>query len=154
MKLLRTTAGSLWNKLFIILGALYVLLPTSPLNMPLTYRDPGVFLYVGWRILNGELPYRDIWDHKPPFIFYINALGLTLINNSQWGVWFLEFVSLSLAAFIGFRLVKKAFGPESAIFGSLLWLLTLVFVIKDGNYATEYTLLLCARKSCQTASGS
>ena len=106
MRFLRTIVDLLWDKLFVVFGALYVLLPTSPLYMPLTYRDPGVFLYIGWRILNGELPYRDIWDHKPPFIFYINALGLAITKNSQWGVWLLEFVSLSLAAFIGFRLIN------------------------------------------------
>jgi len=107
-----------------------------------TYRDSGVFLYTGWRILNGGLPYRDIWDHKPPVIFYINALGLAIANNSRWGVWLIEFVALFLAAYIGFRLIKKSLGPYSAIFSLLLWLLTLVFTIEGGNLTTEYTLPL------------
>jgi hypothetical protein len=62
-----------------------MLIPISPKYMLYTYRDSGVFLYAGWRITEGDIPYRDIWDHKPPVIFYINALGLSLTKGSRWG---------------------------------------------------------------------
>jgi hypothetical protein len=110
--------------------------------MPSVYRDSGVFLYIGWRILNGELPYRDIWDHKPPLIFYINALGLAITNPTRWGVWLLEFASLFLAALIGFYLLKKALGIFPAIYSLLLGLLTLTFIIEGGNLTEEFTLPL------------
>lgn len=132
----------LLDKVFVIIGSLVVLLPTNPQNMPYSSRDSGVFLYIGWRILNGELPYRDIWDHKPPMIFYINALGLAITDNSRWGVWFLEFISLALATYIGYKIIQNAFGSKSAILSTWLWLLTLVFVIQGGNFTTEYTLPL------------
>ena len=110
--------------------------------MKFTYRDSGVFLYTGWRILNGELPYRDIWDHKPPVIFYINAAGLALTNNSRWGVWLLELVLVFFAAWVGYQLIKKVFGLFPAIFSLLLWLLSLVPLFQGGNFTTEYTLPL------------
>jgi len=97
---------------------------------------------MGWRILNGELPYRDVWDHKPPVIFYINALGLVITDGSRWGVWLLEFLGLSFAAFVGYKVVQKALGTLPAILSTLLWLLTLVFLIQGGNLTTEYTLPL------------
>jgi hypothetical protein len=142
MKSLQNIINRIWDKLLAIIGALCVLLPTSPMNMQYTYRDSGVFLYIGWRILNGELPYRDVWDHKPPVVFYINALGLAIANGSRWGVWLLEFLSLSFAAFVGFTLIRKAIGTASGILSTVLWLLTLVFVIQGGNLTTEYTLPL------------
>ena len=94
MKALRKIIDRSWEKLLVFSGALCVLLPVSPLNMKFSYSDSGVFLYTGWRILNGELPYRDVWDHKPPIIFYINALGLAIANNSRWGVWLIELHAL------------------------------------------------------------
>ncbi|MGB7538105.1 MAG: glycosyltransferase family 39 protein [Anaerolineales bacterium] len=121
-------------------GALWVLIPTSPLNMPLTNRDSGAFLYAGWRILNGAVPYRDVWDHKPPVIFFINALGLALADNSRWGVWILEFISLLLASLICIAILKKLLGPLPALAALFLWLFTLVFLIQGGNYTTEYAL--------------
>jgi MFS family permease len=35
--------------------------------------DQGLYAYVGQRILQGELPYRDAWDQKPPAIHYAYA---------------------------------------------------------------------------------
>jgi len=132
----------LWDKVLIFTGVLYVLLPTSPINMPIPGRDSGVFLYMGWRILNGEIPYRDVWDHKPPLIYFLNALGLGLTNNSRWGVWVIEFIALFIAAYFGYKLIKKAFGTTAAVFSIVLGLLTLISVINGGNFTTEYTLPL------------
>ena len=36
--------------------------------------DQGLYAYVGDRILQGELPYLDAWDQKPPAIHYTYAL--------------------------------------------------------------------------------
>jgi hypothetical protein len=142
LKTIKNISEFTWEKLLVICGSLLVLLPTNPYNMPLSYRDSGVFLYTGWRILNGEIPYKNIWDHKPPIIFYINALGVAIKSGSHWGVWLIELVSLFVAAYFGYIMVKKLLGVYPAIFGLFLWLLTLVFVLDGGNLTTEYSLPL------------
>src|ERR1043165_359368 len=75
-----------------ILGTIIALFPNNPVNMTLPSRDSGVFLYVGWRFLSGDIPYRDVWDHKPPLVYFVDALGLTLTPPSLWGVWLLQIV--------------------------------------------------------------
>lgn len=126
----------------VIIGAFGVLIPISPIFMPLTYRDSGVFLYSGWRILSGDIPYLHIWDHKPPVIYYLNAIGLSLSQNSRWGVWLIELIFLILAGWIGVRIIKRALGLFPAIFSFILMMITLVFVIQGGNLTTEYSMLL------------
>ena len=140
MSIGKSQAANIVYTVLVLLWVMLVLLPISPLNMPYTQRDSGVFLYTGWRILNGELPYRDVWDHKPPVIFYIDALGLALGHDSRWGVWIIEFLFLSVAALIGFRLSRNLFGPLPAAIGTFLWLLTLFFLIQGGNLTTEFAL--------------
>ena len=127
-----------------LIGAavLFAMLPISPMNMPLTWRDSGVFLYTGWRILNGQVPYLDVWDHKPPLIFYINAIGLAVSGGSRWGVWCIEFLFVLLAALICYKLIKDAFNTPTAIFVTFIWLLSLIFVIQGGNLVAEYALPL------------
>ncbi len=142
MKFIRSIAELVWEKLLILAGSVFVLLPLSPMNMPSMYRDSGVFLYAGWRILNGELPYRDIWDHKPPIIYYLDALGLAITRNSRWGVWLLELLCLVTAAYLGYALVKKAMGTLPAVYSLTAWLVSLTYVIQGGNLTTEYTLPL------------
>jgi 4-amino-4-deoxy-L-arabinose transferase-like glycosyltransferase len=133
---------SLFENVVILLGVLLVLVPTNPRFMVLSGRDSGVFLYTGWRILHGEIPYLHVWDHKPPVIHFLNALGLLVGGGSRWGVWLIEFVALWLAAFMGYKLIKKVFGGLSAIFSLYLWLFSLCFLIGGGNFTTEYTLPL------------
>lgn len=121
-------------------AALVILLPFSPRATSVPRRDSGVFLYIGERILDGEIPYQNVWDHKPPFIFYLNALGLSLTPESRWGVWFIEAISLSVAIAFGLVMIRRVFGILPAIFASALWVMTLQFVIQGGNLTTEYTL--------------
>src|SRR5215211_9133793 len=73
-----------------IVGTIIALFPSNPNNMTLPSRDSGVFLYVGWRFLNGDIPYRSVWDHKPPLIYFVDALGIALTPGSLWGIWLLQ----------------------------------------------------------------
>jgi hypothetical protein len=119
---------------------LFIQLPSSPFNMRYSFRDPGVFLYSGWRLLNGEVPYIGFWDHKPPLIYLINSIGLFISGNSTWGVWFIESFFLFLASITSYKLIKKMFGFFPAILGTFLWLMTCYYLVEGGNYTTEYTI--------------
>ena len=130
------------EELIVFLVALIALLPISPINMPFVRRDAGVFLYTGSRILNGFIPYKDIWDNKPPVIFYINALGLAISDGSKWGVWLIEFMILFLGAYISLKLIKNIFGMLPAVLSLCVWVLSFITIVSGGNYATEYTLLM------------
>ena len=96
-------------KVFIVLLIFAILLPESPLFKPYLERDSGVFHYIGWLITQGKIPYRDVWDHKPPVIFFINALGLLLAGGSRWGVWGLEAFFSDPFRRNQLNFVKKAF---------------------------------------------
>lgn len=125
--------------IFVLGAVLAALLPLSPWWQTHVLRDSGVFLYTGWRILDGEVPYLDVWDHKPPLVFYVNALGLAL-TGSRWGVWAIEVISACAAAYLSFALCKALFGRLTASISLGLWLVTLLFVIEGGNLTTEYAL--------------
>jgi len=117
-----------------------VLLPYSPVGQGLPSRDSGVFLYAGWRVLHGEVPYLQVWDHKPPVIYYLDAFGLWLTPDTVWGVWLVEVVSLGLAALTGYALLKRLYGLFPAVFISFLWLFSAIYLMAGGNLTTEYAL--------------
>ena len=47
--------------------------------------DTGIWAYIGGRILDGALPYRDLWESKPPGIFYLFALVERLFGIGRDG---------------------------------------------------------------------
>jgi hypothetical protein len=57
-------------------------------------RDQSIYAVVGDGILHGEVPYRHLWDFKPPGIFFIYALGELLFGKNMMAVRLLEALSL------------------------------------------------------------
>ncbi len=132
-------------KILIILLILFCfsvaeLIHLSPVFQPLPSRDSGVFLYTAERILEGDIPYKDIWDHKAPLIYFIDALGLLVKGGSLWGVWLIEVMSLFTAAAFSYFGMKKVWGSIAAWAGTVIWLQTLPFFLISGNFVEEFTL--------------
>ncbi|MDP9280909.1 MAG: glycosyltransferase family 39 protein [Chloroflexota bacterium] len=99
-----------------------VLVPNHPAGRDPS-EDSGVFFYAAQRLLDGGAPYRDIWDHKPPGVYFVDAVGLALAG--RLGVWLVQVASLILAALLGYRALRREFGAAAALVGSLAWLVTL-----------------------------
>ena len=126
------------------LGTLVAVFPTNPMNMTYPSRDSGVFLYVGWRLLMGDIPYRDVWDHKPPLIYYVDALGLTITPDSLWGVWVIEGIFIFATFLVLYKLLEREFNTYAAIAGSIMFASGLLTILARGNVTEEYALLFQA----------
>lgn len=90
------------------------------IDLPLD-RDEGTYAYIAQRIVAGELPYRDVFDHKPPAVYYIYAGVVALGGNSLQAIRvFTAGYSLltTLALFgVGLRLL----GPGGALVAAALY---------------------------------
>ena len=43
--------------------------------------DHGIFITEGWLISEGFKPYIDLFDNKPPAIYYLNSLKILLFET-------------------------------------------------------------------------
>lgn len=68
--------------------------------------DREFFQYCGMALLKGQVPYRDFFDHKPPLIYFINALGLVL-GMGRWGLWLISTGCALVVTFLLFRLARQ-----------------------------------------------
>ena len=127
-----------------ILGSIIILFPSNPNNMTLPSRDSGVFLYMGWRILSGDVPYRDVWDHKPPLIYFVDALGISLTPDTLWGVWILRFIFIFFTLYFIYRLLDEEFGIYAALAGTIVLTSGLQKILGKGNVTEEYALIFQA----------
>lgn len=97
---------SWFRRLFPALIVLGVLSPT--LFFPYG-RDQGVFAYVGAAIGRGELPYRDVWDLKPPGIYLLYALLTRGVGEAGEPLMLaLRLADLAVAAGVGTLLAALA----------------------------------------------
>jgi 4-amino-4-deoxy-L-arabinose transferase-like glycosyltransferase len=103
-------------------------------------RDSGGFLYIGQQMLRGQRLYADLFDDKPPLIYWVNALGLWLSGGSVWGVWALEAVSLCATALLAYSLLKRTGGFWPTLFALAAFLGNLLQFLQGGNFTEEYAL--------------
>ena len=122
---------------FLVFGTvILIMLPYAPPHD--INRDSGIFLYAGREILLGKTLYIDVWDHKGPLIFYLNALGLLFGNRT--GVWAVECIFLFIATLSGYKVMKDLLGFPQALVGTAAWLFSFYSIIAGGNYTEEFSL--------------
>lgn len=100
--------------------------------------DAAVFAVVGGRIAAGGVPYLDIWDHKPPGIYLIDA-ALAGLPVPFWpAIWLASVAAVAATGWFVYRLVADRAGPPAGAIVAGLAVLTLgVFPVSVGGGMTE-----------------
>lgn len=112
---------------------------TSPLFSGWGY-DSAMFQTIGKYWAEGYLPYVDLYDHKGPMIFFINALGYGLDGRN--GVYIIQVLSIALSEAIACRLLADRLGRGKSLALALLLPFVLAANWQEGNTTEEYILPL------------
>ncbi len=101
--------------------------------------DSGLFRLVGRALISGKTLYKDIFDHKGPVLFIIEALGVW-ISPEVTGILIVQILNLSLVLIL-IRKIALLFVTEKqswlVITFSLLFLAT---TLREGNTSEEFSL--------------
>ena len=109
---------------------------TSPLTPGYFGGDSAVFQLLGRAWKAGRIPYRDLFDHKGPFIFFIDRLGETLLAARK-GIFLLQilFGAFTMAGL--YETARLRFRPAVSVGIALYCLFCLVTWYGDGGNMTE-----------------
>lgn len=109
----KDTAASV--RALVVFAAAAVAARLLTLGQPIVNIDEQLYLLIGDRILGGALPYVDIWDRKPPFLFAIYA-GIRLLGGDGIAQAALAALAFVIAgAFLVYRLALRLSGPNGAL---------------------------------------
>ncbi len=133
----------------IILVMVALITPMIALSQVIAYWrtdvvDDQMFGYFGWRIAHGATVYVDVWDNKPPGIYWINAVGFLVGNDTYFGVIAMCVLAL-ITAHTGFFVVGASVYHRGA---SALATILLSFYVTHAFYTggtnrTETFLVAC-----------
>lgn len=139
------------NILFMLLalfvtGMLFASASTSPLYPQHYGGDSAIFLLIGKGIVNGKMPYVELFDHKGPILFFAEALGYGI--GGRVGVFLLQCIAGCINLVFMYKIwslvrekqetrrtldVLLAFGATYTIF---------FYTFEMGNLTEEYSLPL------------
>ena len=128
--------------LMIILGVcVFILLRIPSLFEPYWYGDEGIYASVALEMKRGEALYTQIWDNKPPIIYWTYILcsyGKDFLFNLR----LLNIVTGILTLIGVFKLVKKLFNSKLAFITFSISIILLGLPILEGNITNAENIFL------------
>lgn len=112
---------------------------TSPLYKNYYEDDSAIFIVVGKSILSGKTLYKDIFDHKGPILFFIEALG-QLIFDGRFGIFVLQIISLTITNLFLFKISNLFVDKKKSIFSVFFSMSMLICFFEEGNLSEEFSL--------------
>ena len=101
--------------------------------------DSPIFQIIGKYWAMGDVPYRDLWDMKGPYIFLINAFGYGL-TGTHLGVYAVQIVFLTFTLLCIYEMFRTRFRPVWSLTMLFVSLLPLSYIYEGGNLTEEYLL--------------
>lgn len=126
--------------LLVGLAAVTLFLGWRSLGWPLIH-DAPLMHYVAWRIGEGAVPYRDLFDMNVPGAYLVHLLAMTLIgaDDAAWRLFDLAWLGVTGGLVFGYC---RGFGIWSAV---AAWLLFAAYHLAGGAWrAGQRDFLLCA----------
>src|SRR5690606_17637067 len=118
---------------FVALIGLILLIALPVVTYPLG-RDQGEFATIGRGLLDGKIPYVDLWNPKPPAVFYVYALAMTLFGRTISALRLIDLILFPVIAAalytIGLRVANRHVGMWAIVlfgvfyFTETFWTLT------------------------------
>jgi len=118
--------------------------PFYPMNY---WVDPNAYYTMAKSWLNGYIPYKDLFDHKGPFLYIIYAIGCLITDTSFTGIYIIQSIALFIILLYTYK-ISQLFLPKSYSYISSL-LCSILFFSNNhfGGSAEEFIVPLQAISS-------
>lgn len=83
-------------------------------------RDQATYCVIGRGLLHGASLYRDLWDNKPPGIFYIYAGVVKIFGTAMWSIGLLDILWLLAISACIFHFAERHLGKATAFLAVLV----------------------------------
>lgn len=101
--------------------------------------DSSIFKTIGLGMVQGKMPYVDLFDHKGGLLFMIQALGW-LTAPGRWGLFLVQVVFMSVTLFYLYRTACLFLNSSKAFGATMSSLLLYVIFMESGNQCETYML--------------
>lgn len=142
---LKTEAGQLFILgICFIAGMFLFSMNTSPITPDMLGVDSSIFLLLGKGFASGKTLYVDLFDHKGPMIFLVNALGVSL--GGRTGIFFVQCIAGLVSLTFLYRTVRILKPDENCLpWRTVLYVFIpgytyFFYTFERGNLTEEYSL--------------
>jgi thiamine transporter ThiT len=99
--------------------------------------DESLYLLMARSVLDGHTLYTEIWDHKPPGIFYLFALAQLVFGRTVLSIRLAAWLAVTASSVLLFLIGRRLRSPTTGVVAGLLYA---VFSLNDGGVASNVEL--------------
>ena len=103
-------------------------------------QDINWYITMGNGLIDGKVPYRDLFEQKGPIVYFAFSL-FCLFNNPYRVAFFVEVICFTIFLFFSYKLMRKFISKKNALFGIVVTAflsLTSNFFVVGGGTVEEY----------------
>ena len=102
--------------------------------------DSLVFKQMGLAMLQGKVPYIDLFDHKGPVLYLINAMCQGMIPG-RWGLFLFYCLYMAATTYVWWLMASLIVKSRGVWWSVALGLMSYMIVNSEGNLSEEWSLL-------------
>lgn len=123
----------------LIASVLFFILRFPSMFEPYWYGDEGIYQALGLGINSGRVLYRDIFDNKPPFLYFLYSI----FNSDQFLLRLVSIIFGILSVIVFFKLSSKILENKKASYIATLFFAVLFGLpLIEGNIANAENFML------------
>lgn len=85
---------------------LFICSKSSPLYPMNDWVDVNFIFTIGRSLNTGTILYQEVFDHKGPLLYFVNAFAALVSDSSYFGIWLLEIISITGFFFFSVKCVR------------------------------------------------
>ncbi len=105
---------------------------SSPLYVFNGWVDPNAYFTVGKGLVNGLVPYRDLFDHKGPLTYLLFGLGYLADHDGFWGIYVIQSLMMGITLCFTYKTLLLFSGRKAGCL--MLTPLLGLFILWQGCY--------------------
>ena len=123
----------------IVLIISLIYLDSSPLypNM-LPDIDSSVFQVMGKGLLENKIIYKDLFDHKGPIVYIINAIALLI--SDRYGLFIIEVIIAYIGTIFIYKTARIMLNKDFSMIMSIIYVFISYKYFYGGNFSEEYAI--------------
>lgn len=113
----------------------------SPLYGYSMWIDVNIYHIIGNGIFNDKVIYRDLFDHKGPYIFFLYGLGSLFSSSSFYGIFLIELFLFSICLSFVYKIFRLFLTEKLSLLCSVLFPLFYFLYSGLGGAAEDFVLI-------------
>lgn len=104
--------------------------------------DESTFILIGQSVLDGHLPYTDVWDFKPPLVAILFAGFIAISGKSIASIRLLGAICVALVAWLTYIAGKSIWEVKVGIIAGILWIISVSIFPAGQAVMSEHLALI------------